>query len=61
MTFCLLLAQGGCEPQLVAHSKGNMNMDNDASYLVTLNVLSYVGYPRSLNALAAVRKASSGQ
>lgn len=63
VTFCLLLAQGGCEPQLVAHSKGNMNMGNDASYLesVTLNVLPYVGYPRSLNALAAVRKASCGQ
>lgn len=35
---------------------------NDASYLesVIINVLPYVGYPRSLNALAAVRKASEG-
>ena len=29
ITFCFLMAQGGCEPQLIAHSKGNMNMGND--------------------------------
>ena len=22
ITFCFLMAQGGCEPQLIAHSKG---------------------------------------
>ena len=29
ITFCFLMAQGGCEPQLIAHAKGNMNLGND--------------------------------
>ena len=60
ITFCFLLAQGGCEPQLISHAKGNMNMGNDAEYLrkVILNVVPYIGYPRSLNAINAVEQAS---
>ena len=27
ITFCFLAAQGGCEPQLTSHAKGNMNME----------------------------------
>ena len=34
ITFCFLMAQGGCEPQLIAHAKGNMNMGNDRDFLV---------------------------
>lgn len=62
ITFCFLLAQGGCEPQLTAHAKGNMNMGNDKDYLirVVLQCLPYVGYPRSLNAIACVSKAAEG-
>ena len=29
ITFCFLAAQGGCEPQLTSHAKGNMNLGND--------------------------------
>ena len=59
ITFCFLAAQGGCEPQLSAHAKGNMAIGNDAEFLtrVVLNCLPYIGYPRSLNALACVKKA----
>ena len=59
ITFCFLMAQGGCEPQLIAHSKGNMNMGNDAEFLkkVVHQCLPYIGYPRSLNALNAIDKA----
>lgn len=59
ITFCFLMAQGGCEPQLIAHSKGNMNMGNDKDFLikVVLQCLPYIGYPRSLNAIACVNKA----
>ena len=59
ITFCFLAAQGGCEPQLTAHAKGNMAIGNDAEFLtrVVLNSLPYIGYPRSLNALACVKKA----
>ena len=33
ITFCFIMAQGGCEPQLVAHAKGNMNLGNDSDFL----------------------------
>lgn len=60
ITFCFLAAQGGCEPQLVAHSQGNMNLGNDKNFLlrVILQILPYIGYPRSLNAITCVNKAA---
>ena len=32
ITFCFLAAQGGCEPQLTSHAKGNMNLGNDKDF-----------------------------
>ena len=60
ITFCFLAAQGGCEPQLTAHAKGNMNLGNDAAYLtrVVLQCVPYIGYPRSLNAIGCIKKAA---
>lgn len=60
ITFCFLAAQGGCEPQLTAHAKGNMNMGNDKDFLLSVvsQCLPYIGYPRSLNAIACVNKAA---
>lgn len=60
ITFCFLMAQGGCEPQLIAHAKGNMNMGNDKDFLIRVvsQCLPYIGYPRSLNAIACVNKAA---
>ena len=60
ITFCFLAAQGGCEPQLTSHAKGNMNMGNDAAFLtkVVSQCLPYIGYPRSLNAIACINKAA---
>lgn len=60
ITFCFLMAQGGCEPQLTAHARGNMNLGNDAAFLtrVVSQCLPYIGYPRSLNAIACIRKAA---
>lgn len=59
ITFCFLMAQGGCEPQLIAHSKGNLNMGNDREFLmkVVSQCLPYIGYPRSLNAICCINKA----
>ena len=34
ITFCFLAAQGGCEPQLTAHAKGNMNLGNNRDFLI---------------------------
>ncbi len=60
ITFCFLAAQGGCEPQLTAHAKGNMNLGNDKNFLIRVvsQCLPYIGYPRSLNAIACVNKAA---
>lgn len=60
ITFCFLAAQGGCEPQLIAHSQGNINLGNDKDFLlrVILQILPYIGYPRSLNAITCVNKAA---
>ena len=60
ITFCFLAAQGGCEPQLTAHAKGNMNLGNDKAFLIKVvsQCLPYIGYPRSLNAINCVHKAA---
>lgn len=60
ITFCFLMAQGGCEPQLIAHAKGNMNLGNDKDFLVRVvsQCLPYIGYPRSLNAMSCIQKAT---
>ena len=54
------MAQGGCEPQLTAHAKGNMNLGNDKEFLIRVvsQCLPYIGYPRSLNAVTCVNKAA---
>ena len=59
ITFCFLAAQGGCEPQLVAHAKGNFHVGNDRFFLIQVvsQCLPYIGYPRSLNALDCIDKA----
>ena len=60
ITFCFLAAQGGCEPQLTAHARGNMNLGNDRDFLVRVvsQCLPYIGYPRSLNAINCINKAA---
>jgi 4-carboxymuconolactone decarboxylase len=53
LTFAMLLAMGGCEPQLRSHIQGNVNVGNDKSTLLSAvtQLLPYVGYPRALNAI----------
>lgn len=59
ITFCFLMAQGGCEPQLAAHVAGNVNLGNDKEFLlrVVSQCLPYIGYPRSLNAISCINQA----
>ena len=60
LTFAMLASLGGCEPQLAGHVAANLNVGNDRSVL--LNVLTqlipYIGYPRTLNALRVLDKAT---
>lgn len=63
ITFCFLMAQGGCEPQLTAHAMANMQIGNDRDFLVKVvsQCLPYIGYPRSLNAIACIEKAAQAE
>ena len=60
ITFCFLAAQGGCEPQLTSHAAASMRIGNDKALLIKIisQCLPFIGYPRSLNALSCVNKAS---
>ena len=60
VTFCILAAQGGCEPQLVSHAAGNLHVGNDRAFLIDVvsQCLPYIGYPRSLNALRCINEAT---
>ena len=63
VTFCYIAAQGGCEPQATAHANANMNLgrSKDFLYRVVSQMLPYIGYPRSLNALACVDNAAAAR
>jgi 4-carboxymuconolactone decarboxylase len=53
LTFAMLLSMGGCEPQVKAHIQGNVNVGNGKEVLLNTvtQLLPYVGYPRTLNAI----------
>lgn len=59
ITFCFLLSQGGCEPQLTSHAMANMKVGNDKEFLISIvsECLPFIGYPRSLNAINCVNEA----
>ena len=53
LTFSMLLSMGGCEPQLKVHIQANLAVGNDKERLLSVvtQLLPYVGYPRTLNAI----------
>ncbi|OOG62890.1 carboxymuconolactone decarboxylase [Rhodanobacter sp. B04] len=61
LTFAMLAALGGCEPQLAGHVAGNLAIGNDRQLLIdTLTqLLPFIGYPRTLNALRVVSEGTS--
>jgi 4-carboxymuconolactone decarboxylase len=58
LTFSMLAALGGAEPQLRGHVQGNANVGNGKDLLVAVltQLLPYIGYPRTLSALACVNE-----
>lgn len=58
LTFSMLLALGGCEPQLKGHIRANLNVGNNKQTLlnVVTNLLPYIGYPRTLNAISCLNE-----
>lgn len=56
ITFTAIISLGGCDPQAKAHVNGNLAVGNTRQQLldaVTI-ALPYIGYPRALNAIAAI-------
>lgn len=49
-------AMGGADPQVRGHAAANLNVGNTRADLLAVitALLPYIGYPRTLNALAAV-------
>ncbi|BAK43478.1 carboxymuconolactone decarboxylase family protein [Eggerthella sp. YY7918] len=60
ITFCILAAQGGCEPQLVSHAQANMRIGNGRGFLIKVvsQLVPYIGYPSCLNALRCIDEAA---
>jgi 4-carboxymuconolactone decarboxylase len=60
LTFVLLAAFGGCEPQVAAHVRGNLAVGNDRNVLLgaVTQLLPCIGYPRALNAIRAINEAT---
>lgn len=58
LTYAVLISLGGCEPQVKAHIRGNLNEGNSKKLLlaVTTQLLPYIGYPRTLNAVRCVNE-----
>lgn len=56
LTFAILASLGGCEPQLTAHLAGNLAMGNDRQTLIATvtQLLPFIGYPRTLNAIKVI-------
>lgn len=61
LTFAILASLGGCEPQLTAHVAGNLAMGNDRQTLIATvtQLLPYIGYPRTLNAIRVINEGTS--
>ena len=61
LTFSMLVALGGCEAQVKGHVAANLNVGNDRARLIDVltQLLPFIGYPRTLNALRVVDDATA--
>ncbi len=61
ITFCFIVSLGGAHPQAISHAVGNLKMGNTAILLrnAVNQLIPYIGYPRALNALAAIDNANN--
>ena len=63
LTFAMLISLGGADPQAKGHVAANLNVGNTRQQLldVITVLVPFIGYPRSLNALAAVNEAAESE
>jgi hypothetical protein len=54
--FAMLVSLGGCEAQVKGHVAANLNVGNDRGVLLSVitQLLPFIGYPRTLNALQVI-------
>ena len=56
ITLSMLVALGGCDPQVKGHVAANLHVGNDRAKLIDVltQLLPFIGYPRTLNGLRAI-------
>jgi 4-carboxymuconolactone decarboxylase len=56
LTLSMLVALGGCDPQVKGHVAANLRVGNDRARLIDVvtQLLPFIGYPRTLNGLRAI-------
>jgi 4-carboxymuconolactone decarboxylase len=56
LTFSMLVSLGGCDPQAKGHAAANLRVGNTRATLIAVvtQLLPFIGYPRTLNALRAI-------
>ncbi|MEH2451007.1 carboxymuconolactone decarboxylase family protein [Nostoc sp.] len=61
ITLSILIALGGVESQIKGHIQGNLNVGNGKDILLDLitQLLPWVGYPRTLNALKCLQEVAT--
>jgi 4-carboxymuconolactone decarboxylase len=63
LTFSMLVALGGADAQVRGHVAGNVNVGNGRVRLLAVltQLLPFIGYPRTLNGLAAINDVAPKQ
>jgi 4-carboxymuconolactone decarboxylase len=63
LRFSMLASLGGCEPQLACHVAANLAVGNDRLVLINTitQLLPFIGYPRSLNAIKVINDGTSSR
>ena len=63
LTFSMLVALGGADPQVKGHVAANLNVGNDRGTLlgVLTVLLPLIGYPRTLNGLAVLNELTAAK
>jgi len=58
LSFAMLISLGGVDPQVKGHIQGNVNVGNNKELLLSVvtQLLPYIGYPRTLNAIKCLNE-----
>lgn len=63
LTLTMLVTLGDCAPQVKGHIDANIRVGNTKDVLIDLvtQLIPFIGYPRALNALAALNETTNNQ